>query len=1027
MKKILPLLFGLCCISAIALAQVKGVVVDETQVPLPGVTVMVKNTKTVTTTDPNGAFSINAPATATLVFSYIGFIRQEKQVNGGNLRIVLISDSKALNEVVVTALGITKNKKNLAYATQTVSTDEITKARDLNVVNSLAGKVAGLDIVRSSSGMGGSSRITLRGDRSISGNNQALIVVDGVPIDNSSITPTQVNSSGAGNGRDQGDGISSINPDDIESMNVLKGASATALYGSRASNGAIIITTKKGKLRKGVGITYTSSYQIEQPVFLQKLQNEYGQGAGGIYDASSEGSWGPKLDGRQVATWSKDPADAGKTYSFVAQPDNYKDFYENGSNLVNGIALNAGSENAQVYFSYTNTDAKGIIDNNKLKRNNFNLRASGKLGERFTLDAKVTYLNQDIANRQRVGEVFDNPNRHIFRVPRNISTADLMKYSYVTGSGFLRQNYWNPGSNGGANPYWTKNKNLTDEERNRLTGFASLAYKILPSLNVMLRSGIDRYTDDGELKWFNDTYIIAPQGNYMITKRDVREINHDFLFSYNKSLSKDFTLSANFGGNIQKNDNVTVNTINGSLITENLFIPNNTITSTTSRTVFQKEKQALYATADLGYKDYLTLTVTARNDWSSTLPKENNSYFFPSVGVSSIISDMVKLPDFISFAKVRGSLAQTGNDADPYNLTQTYTSFAGGNGVTIGRDPRKPIPGLKPEITTAQEAGLELRFFGNRAGLDFTWYNSNSKNQLLAVTLPPGSGWATEFINAGNIKNNGIELTLNGSPIKTDAFKWDITVNYSKNNSKVLEITPTLNEFILTSGNDFMNTVKIVKGKPFGELYSRGYVRNTSGQILVDATGLPIISSAQDVYVGNTRPDWTGSVLNKFSYKNFFMSFVISARMGGVVSSFTNANIYADGVAAKTAQNRDGFIFDGVLADGSKNTKTISAEQYWKKVGGRNAPAGEVFTYDASNIRLREFVLGYNLSGKWLNGKPFESANISLTGRNLFFLLNRADGFDPEQVIGSGNSTVGIEAFSPPTTRTIGVSLNLTF
>ncbi|MDR6781507.1 TonB-linked SusC/RagA family outer membrane protein [Pedobacter africanus] len=1022
MKRKLSLLSGLCFMATIALAQVKGTVVDETQLPLPGVTVTVKNTKTVTTTDPNGAFSINAPSNATLVFSYIGYIGQEKQVNGNTLRIVLVSDSKALNEVVVTALGITKEKKTLVYSTQTVNTEELTKARELNVVNSLTGKVAGLDVVRSSSGLGGSSRVTLRGDRSISGNNQALMVVDGVPLDNSTAQAGRVNG-----GRDSGDGISSLNPDDIESINVLKGASATALYGSRASNGAIIITTKKGKQRKGVGISYTGGLQIEQPIFLQKFQTEYGQGASGIFSASGEQSWGPKLDGKMVPTWSKDPADAGKTNAYIAHPDNFRDFYSKGTNLVNSIALNAGTEQAQVYFSYTNTNATGIIDNNKLKRHNFNLRASGKLGERFTADLKATYLNQDIINRPGVGGGNDNPNLGIYRVPINIAPEDLQNYDYINGSGFLRQNYWNPGATAAANPYWAKNRNLADEERNRLTGFAALTYKILPSLNVMLRSGIDRYTDNGEFKWYNDTYVIAPQGDYQLNTRDVREINHDFLFSYNQNLSKAFTLNANFGGNIQKNDIVTTGTRNNSLIIENLFTVGNTNGSTPSRSIYQKEKQALYATADLSYKNYLTLTVTGRNDWSSTLPKGNNSYFFPSVGLSAVLSEMYKLPEFISFAKLRGSFAQTGNDADPYNLSQTYTSFQGGNSVTIGRDATKPIPGLKPEITTAQELGLEARFFNSRLGFDLTWYNSNSKNQLLAITLPAGSGWASQYINAGNIKNDGIEFTLNGSPVKTSSFKWDVSVNYAKNNNKVLEISPTLNEFLLTTAGDFMNTVKIVKGKPFGELYSRGYLRNASGQIIVDVNGLPVISGAQDVYVGNTRPDWTGSIVNKFSYKNFFTSFVISARMGGVVSSFTNANIYADGVAAKTAQNRDGFIFDGVFADGSKNNKQITAEQYWKKVGGRNTPAGEVFTYDASNIRLREFVLGYNLSGKLLNGKPFQSASISLTGRNLFFLLNRAEGFDPEQVIGSGNSTVGIEAFAPPTTRSFGLSLNLTF
>lgn len=1009
--------------------MVAGTVKDEKNNPLKGATITVKGTNILTTSNETGSFSVKAGRGAVLEITFTGYTKKEITVTGtASIEVSLSPDSRNLGEVVVTALGISKSKRNLNYATQAVGVEEISKARELNVVNSMAGKVAGMDISRSSSGLGGSSRVTLRGERSITGNNQALIVVDGVPIDNSGGGSAQINTSGgSGNGRDFGDGISSINPDDIESINVLKGASATALYGSRAANGAIIITTKKGRAGKGIGISYSTSYQIEQPVFLQKFQNEYGQGNAGVYNAASEQSWGPKLDGSQKATWSKDPADAGKTIAYTAQPDNYKDFYSNGHNYVNSLALNGGAGKTQVYFSYTNTNARGIIDNNKLKRHNVNLRLSNQFGERFSLDAKVNYLNEIIDNRQRTGEAFDNPNRHILRMPRNIATGDVMNYDFTNSSGFLRQNYWNPGSNGGANPYWTKNRALSADERNRVIGFASLTYKILPGLNVMVRSGLDRYRDEAELVWYNDTYTIATSGNYQIAGRDVLETNNDFLFTLDKKIATDFSVNANFGGNIQKNRIVSTTTTNGALVIENLFVTSNTTASATNRSLLEREKQSLYATADFGYKNFLTLTVTARNDWSSTLPKENNSYFFPSVGLTAVLSDMVKLPAAINFAKLRASFAQTGNDADPYNLTQTYTAFTGGTGVTIGRDGRKPIPGLKPELTSSAEAGLDVKFFNNRMGLEFTWYNSSSKNQLLPVTLPAGSGWTSEFINAGKVKNSGIELTLTGTPVKTNKVKWDVTVNYAKNTNEVVEITPSLNEFVLTVGNDFMNTVKVVKGRPFGELYSRGYTRNTSGQIIVGANGLPLITSAQSVYVGNTRPDWTGSVINKISVKEFFLSFVVSARMGGVVSSFTNANIYGDGVAAKTLEGRTGFVFDGVLANGNKNTASITSEQYWRLVGGRNTPAGEVFTYDASNIRLRELVLGYNLPKNLIKGLPFQAASVSLTGRNLFFLMNKAEGFDPELVVGTADRAVGIEAFSPPSTRSIGINLNLGF
>jgi len=1001
---------------------INGVVTDEQKAPIPGVTIMVKGSKVGTQSDVDGKFKIQAAPENQLTFTYTGF--EQKTVTVGSmslLTVVLQNANNNLKDVVVTALGISKSKRTLTYSTQTVEVQDLTKARDLNVANSLSGKVAGIDISRSSSGLGGSTRVTLRGDRSITGNNQALYVVDGVPIDNSGGGPA---SASGGTGRDLGDGVSSINPDDIESINVLKGASATALYGSRAANGAIIITTKKGTGKKGIGVNYNASFQMETPNFLQTVQNEYGQGNNGVYNQSSEQSWGPKMDGTPVNTWSVNPADAGKSYAFVPQPNNIKDFYGNGTNLVNNIALNGGNDKTQAYFSYTNTDAQGIIDNNKLKRNNVNLRIGSLFGDKLSLDAKITYLNEIIDNRGRTGDGFSNVNRHVSRLPRNISDSDAENYQFSDAGGFTRQNYWNPGSNGGQNPYWIKNNVTSIDERNRIMGFAALSYKILPELNFTLRSGIDKYTDDAELKWANNTYVTAEKGNYRLENRDVLEMNNDFLFSYDKKINN-ITVAANFGGNIQKNKIASSFTDNGGLVIENLFTTGNAAAGTFGRSLIEKQKQSLYATTDIGYQNKISLTLTGRNDWSSTLPKDNNSYFFSSAGLSLIVSDIFKLPSFISFAKIRGSIAQTGNDADPYNLTETYASSVGGNGVLITRTARKAIENLKPEITTSQEAGIDLRLFDNRFGIEFTWFNGNSRNQLVPVSMTAASGFTSQYINAGNIKNSGIELTLNGKILKKSAFKWDITTNYAKNTNEVIEITPGLNEIVL--GTDFMNTIKAVKGRPYGELYSRGYTRSGNGQIIVDAGGVPIISSAQSVYLGNTRPDWTGSISNKFSYKDFYFSFLISARIGGVVSSFTNANTYGDGVADETLAGRDGFIFDGVFADGTPNNKIIKAEQYWTRVGGRNTPAGEVFTYSATNIRLREILIGYDLPKKIFKKSLIQNARLSISGRNLFFIKNNAKGFDPESVVGTANSSVGIEGFAPPTTRTFGATLNLSF
>ncbi|AOW11480.1 SusC/RagA family TonB-linked outer membrane protein [Flavobacterium gilvum] len=1001
---------------------VTGVITDEQKLPLPGVSIAINGSGNGTQSDLDGKFKIQAATGDQLVFSFIGL--ENKTITVGNtteLHIVLQSSSIGLKDVVVTALGITKNKKNLTYSTQAVEVKDLTKARELNVANSLSGKVAGIEITRGSSGLGGSTRVTLRGDRSISGNNQALFVIDGVPLDNSGGGGTT--SSG---GREYGDGISSVNPEDIESINVLKGASATALYGSRAANGAVIITTKKGASKKGLGINYSFGSQLDMPNLMQDYQNEYGQGNNGLYNRSSEQGWGPKLDGRQVATWSNAPEDAGKTYAFVANPDNIKNFYSPGTSFVNSLALNGGNETTQGYFSYTNTNAKGIVDNNTLLRNNFNVRLNSKFGQRISLDTKVTYLNEVIDNRQTTGGDFLNVNRQILRMPSNISLEDAQKYSYVNSAGSIRQNYWNPGTNGGQNPYWGKNNYTPVDERNRIIGFAALNYKIIPELNFTIRTGMDRHTDDVEIKIHTDTYTVAPKGNYVIEHRDIMELNHDFLFNFDKRIN-DFSITANAGGGVQKNKATTLITNNGGLVIENLFTTGNAVAGTFSRALSEREKQSLYATTDLGYKDFMTLSLTARNDWSSTLPKENNSYFFGSAGLNVILTEAFKLPSFISFAKIRGSIAQTGNDAPPYILSQTYTSGVGvpPSGLFVFRDGLLPIDGLKPEITTSQEAGIDLRVLDNRIGVEFTWFNGNSKNQLVQLTMPAASGWGAQYINAGNVQNKGIEFTVNGKIIKTNDLKWDLTVNYAETKNKVIEISPTLNEFVL--GSDFMNTVKVIKGKPYGELYTRGFVRDASGNIIVDANGLPTTTSAQSVYVGNTRPKWTGSVMNKVAYKDFYLSFLVSARIGGVVSSYTNANNYGDGLAAETLEGRGGFVVDGVFADGTKNNKSITAEQYWTKLGGRNAPTGEVFTYSATNVRLREVVLGWDVPKSFFSKTPIQSANLSFSGRNLFFIKNNAKGFDPEVLAGNANSSVGLESFAPPVSRSFGVNLNLSF
>ncbi|SKB55105.1 SusC/RagA family TonB-linked outer membrane protein [Dyadobacter psychrophilus] len=1003
--------------------QLTGKVNDENGAGIPGANILIKGTTRGTNTDAEGSFTITMGSTGTLIISSVGYTSKEVDVTSSvsNINVGLEPDVRNLGEVVVTALGISKEQKTLSYATQMINTDNFSKARELNVANSLSGRVAGLDIVRSSSGVGGSSRVVLRGDRSITGNNQALIVVDGVPIDNSNFSPGNANG-----GRDASDGLSSINPDDIESINVLRGASATALYGSRAANGALLITTKKGAVRKGIGVNISSTYQAENAMELQNFQNVYGQGVEGKFFPNSEFSWGPKMDGQQVAAWGPDPENKGKTYAYSPNPNSYKDFYSTGTSFANSVALTAGTDKVQTYFSYTNTNARGIVSNNKLSRHNFNLRLSSQINSKLSFDGKITYLSEKIDNRQTTGEAFANLQRHILRLPRSISLDQAKDFEYIDPStGQLKQNYWNPGSNGGQNPYWIKNRVLAVDNRDRIYGFTSLSYKATSWFTLMGRAGYDKYIDKFEGKWYTNTYTIADFGDYQTRFRDNAELNLDLFGLVSKQFGEDFKLEATIGGNILQRDYVNHETLNNGLNRENLFVTTNSRNSVTNRTITQTRKQGVFASADLIWKDALTLSASARNDWSSTLPKENQSYFFPSVGAAAVLTSLFQLPEVISFAKIRGSYALTGNDARPYLLAQTYSYVAGGANGYIIRDNIKPFPDLKPEITTAQEIGLELKLLKNRIGFDLTLYNSNSKNQLFELALPPASGWTTQYINAGNVQNKGIELTMNLVPVKLDNFSWNIDLNYARNVNKVIKLSDELKILPLTS--DFMNFMRAEEGKALGQIYSRGFNRDDQGRIIVGPNGIPTVTSGTTVPLGTSRPDWTGGITNRFSYKGFNLSFLISGRIGGVVTSFTNAVIYADGVTEETLAGRDGMVVEGVQADGSPNTVSTTAEAYWKFVGGRNTPIGEAFTYSASNIRLRELTLGYSLPQSVIGRSPFQAVSLSLVGRNLFFLMNKAKGFDPELVAGSANTTVGLESFSMPPTRTVGVSLNLSF
>ncbi len=1010
MRKLQKLFFILLIfISASAGAQTRvitgKVLSSRDGQPVSGASIQIKGDKpTGTATGPDGSFSINAPAGRfTLVVSSVGFAATEQIVQPGTnyVNLELRGSQNELEGVVVTALGITKSKKNLNYSTQTVETKDLTKARETNVANSLAGKVAGLDIVRSSQGVGSNVRVVLRGDRSFAGSSEAYIIIDGIPGD-----------------------LGSLNPDDIATMNVLKGSSASALYGSDAQNGAIIITTKKGVAGKALAVSINSSVQLDKPVNLRDFQNEYAQGSAGNYLRDAENTWGPKMTGQVVKSWSIDPADSNSTYALVPHPDNYQDFFSTGKTFTNGVSVSGGGEKIQSYFSYTNVTGTGIVDNNTFNRHNFNFRVNGNLTDKLSFDTKITYFIQKADNYVRSDEDFTNVNRQITRIPSNIPLEYAEShYQFTNADGELKQNYWHPHSNGGENPFWVKYNCTNFADANSIKGLASLSYKLLPSLNLMVRTGLSRYANNSEERRFFDTYVMADNGYFNVGYNNFTETNSDVLLSYNKQFN-DFSLLANAGANLKHSESRGLGSTAYPLVNENVFTLNNAAQGglSSSENFSEQEKQSIYGSADLTFRKYLTLSATGRNDWSSTLPKSYQSYFFGSLGLTAVISDMVTMPDFVSFFKLRGSVAQTGSDPGPYQTKEYFSISPGGS---IAKSSTNPVDTLKPEITTSQEYGFDINLLNNRIGFEFTYYKTNSKNQLVGVKTPPASGYDSKFINAGNVQNTGTEIVMNITPIRTPDFSWVMGINYAKNNNKVISIAPNSPEFVLRG--DFINLTKIVEGRPYGEMYSRGLLRDASGTPIVQDDGRPAVTAAQNVYLGNSRPKWNGGLNNRFTYKDLSLSFLISARMGGRITSFTDANLEGDGLSARTLAGRDGFVVDGVKADGTKNTTSVTAEQYWSLVGGRNTPAGELFTYSSSNIRLRELVLTYNIPQNKLDRTPIKGASISLTGRNLLFFRNDAKGFDPELVVSTARGSIGTESFCLPFSRSFGLNLNLNF
>ncbi len=981
-------------IAPILQQPVTGSVVDSTGRPLTGVSILVKGSQRGTATNAEGQFQIDAKPGEVLVFSNIGYENQEVTVgNQQRLAITLAPTYSDLEEVVVTALGITREKKSLSYSAQNIGGDQLSQAKESNMINSLQGKVAGVNITKNPEGPGGESRVVLRGNRSITGNNQPLYVIDGVPLDG---------------------GISMINSDDIASMTVLKGASAAALYGSAGQNGAIIITTKRPEAGP-LAVDFSTGFTWDRPTALPEFQYEYGQGSAGVFSPNSEHSWGPKADGQEVTLWN------GSTVPLVGQPDRFDEFFRTGKTFSNSLMLTGGTETIKTYFSYANMLAGGIMQNNDLTRHNFDFKISNQLSSKLSFDSKISYIYDDVFNRPSLGETGFSLTS-IYRAPTSIPISEMEKFEYVNDEGDVMQSYWKPNSSVLGNPFFYMNRNIYHQRKDRVLGLLSATYKLASWVDILVRGSIDKTITKWDRRVYADSYYSLVGANYFLRNTNRYATNMDALASFRHDFTPDLKFTGNIGGSIQESRYEEVYTDANGLNKANFFEMSNAkapiVTTDHGRS---PQIQALYATATLAYRDYLFLDVTARNDWSSALPEGNQSYFYPSVGLIGILSDMFTMPSWISYGKARVSYANAGSGGNQYLNQNYYTVGAGGLILT---PTIQSFNTYKPEITSSTEVGLEWRFFNSRFGFDVTYYDSRTKNQLLLIGAPSASLYDQRYINAGLIQNYGVEALITATPVRSTNFSWDVSVNYAKNNNKIIRLTDDISSVIIR--DDRLATIRVTEGDRYGDMYSKAWRRDEQGRRLVDNNGSPLLTAGKDLLVGNFNPNYMLGFSNNFRYRDFSLSFLLDYRNGGVVLSGTQALIDADGHSRNSLEGREnGLILDAYTVDGERNDKTISAQTYWSAIGDRY-PTGELYTYSATNLRLREVVLGYSLPSELLSGSKFiRAARLSLVGRNLFFLQRDAP-FDPELTLGTGNGG-GLEYGSLPSTRSFGFNLRLSF
>jgi len=1020
MKKLLPGIVAILVLSSMAAyAQtVTGRVTSASDgAPLPGVSVLIKGTSTGTSTDVDGKYTINAGSSdAVLVISFIGYASKEVSVqNNSVIDVVLVEDITQLNEVVVTALGIEREKKELGYSVQDVRGERLTESRDVNIANSLAGKVAGVQIKQNGTGVGGSTRITIRGNNTIAGSNQPLIVVDGVPVSNFQSSPDDY----WGNSQiDKGSGFGDINPDDVASISVLKGPAASALYGSRGANGVILVTTKTGKNSKG-GLSFNTNLTFENPMMTPKFQNKYGQGLSGTFNNNVVGSWGPEMDG-SVKTQT-----LGDLPYSARDNDLYKDFLQTGKTWTNSLEFSKNSEDMTFLAGVTRLDNKGVVPNSTLDRTSINLRATAKMNKWLSFDGKVNYINQQTDNRISIARDPNNVFMDNLYRPRSVNFSD---YDAFADNDWKRPDgkpaaYVTDHNAAPDNVYWSAYRNKNSDKRDRYIGFVAADFTITDWLSLRLRSGIDNYTFIYDLTRATGNPYWEQGGSYRVQTERYKETNSDFLLTAKKDFSK-FGLTATVGGNMMKQSGTLSNEFSGELEVPEFY---SISAGKEHRADFWragKQINSLYGAVNLSFADQLFVDVTARSDWSSTLVANGDDkdfqYFYPSIGASWVFTENLGAVGPVSFGKLRASWAMVGNDTGPYQLVNTYALNYNIKDGTMGvtRDNWRANPNLQNESVQSIEAGLEL-LFGERIGLDVAFYKNNAYDQILRIAIPPATGYSFDLINAGNIQNSGVEVILNTTPVKSGEFTWESNLNWSMNKNKVVELQEGTNRQDLSLGALPVTIVAEVGGS-YGDIWGTAYMRDTKGRIVVDANGIPV-TDPDKKKLGNAMPKGLLGWSNNLNYKAFSLGFLIDASYGGSIFMGSINMGTSNGTLAMTEANREGgLVVNGVTqADGSVNTKEITAEQYWKGISGIN----EAFVYDATNVRFRELTFSYTLPQDLLSKTPFKSIKAGVVARNLFMIYSTTEGFDPEAGYSNANSAQGAEYASMPTMRSIGFNV----